>query len=70
MLSSFSAQVSRCGTFSCCGLWALGHAGSAVVMHGLSCPVTCGIFLDEEPNPCPLQGSLFFRHVYEIEVVM
>ena len=28
--------------------------GSVVVAHGLSCPVACGVFLDQESNPCPL----------------
>ena len=28
--------------------WSLGHTGSVVVAHGLSCPMTCGIFLDSE----------------------
>ena len=29
-------------------------AGSAVVAHGLSCSVACGILLDQGSNPCPL----------------
>ena len=33
------------------GLWSV---GLVVVVHRLSCPVTCGIFLDQESNPCPL----------------
>ena len=28
--------------------------GSAVVAHGLRCPVACGIFPDQGSNPCPL----------------
>ena len=28
--------------------------GSVVVVHGLSCSVACGIFLDQGSNPCPL----------------
>ena len=37
-------------------LWSTGsrHAGSAVVAHGLSCSVACGIFPDQGSNPCPL----------------
>ena len=31
------------------GVWA-----SAVVAHGLSCSVACGIFPDQRSNPCPL----------------
>ena len=27
---------------------------SVVVTHGLSCPVACGIFLNQGSNPCPL----------------
>ena len=30
------------------------HAGSAVVAHGPSCSVACGIFPDQGSNPCPL----------------
>ena len=30
------------------------HAGSVVVVHGLSCSAACGIFLDQGSNPCPL----------------
>ena len=29
---------------------------SVGVVHGLSCPVACGIFLDQGLNPCPLHG--------------
>ena len=30
------------------------HAGSAIVAHGPSCSVACGIFPDQGSNPCPL----------------
>ena len=30
------------------------HAGSVVVVHGLSCSAACGIFPDQGSNPCPL----------------
>ena len=43
-----------CGGFSCCEAWALGHEGSIVVLHGLSCLAACGIFLNRGLNPCPL----------------
>ena len=33
---------------------ALGARASVVVAHGLSCSQACGIFLDQESNPCPL----------------
>ena len=32
----------------------LQHLGSAVVAHGLSCSVACGIFLDQGSNLCSL----------------
>ena len=30
------------------------HMGSVVVAHGLSCSAACGIFPDQDSNPCPL----------------
>ena len=38
-------------------LWLAGsrHTGSAVVAHGPSCSVACGILPDQGSNPCPLQ---------------
>ena len=30
------------------------RTGSVVVVHGLSCSTTCGIFPDQGSNPCPL----------------
>ena len=30
------------------------RAGSAIVAHGRSCSVACGIFPDQGSNPCPL----------------
>ena len=49
----------RCAGFSLSWLlllWSTGsrHAGSVVVVHGLSCSVACGIFPDQGSNPCPL----------------
>ena len=37
-------------------LWSTGsrRAGSAIVAHGPSCSVACGIFPDQGSNPCPL----------------
>ena len=32
----------------------LSNAGSVVLAHGLRCSVACGIFPDQESNPCPL----------------
>ena len=44
-----------------CGAWAsllrsMGsrHVGLVAVLHGLSCPMTCGIFLDQESKWFPL----------------
>ena len=35
-------------------LQSMGSGGrSVVVAHKLSCPVGCGIFLDQGSNPCP-----------------
>ena len=54
---------------------ALGTEASVVLVHGLSCSVACGIFLDQELNPRPLvywqadsyplyhQGSLSFMGI-------
>ena len=36
------------------GLQELQHSGSGVVVHGLSCPKGCEIFLNQGLNPCPL----------------
>ena len=36
-----------------CGAQAL-DAQAVVVAHGLSCSASCGIFLDQGSNPCPL----------------
>ena len=49
-----SAQASHCGGFSCCRVWALGAWASVVVAHRISCSVACGIFPDQDSNPCPL----------------
>ena len=37
-------------------LWSAGsrRAGSAIVAHGPSCSVACGIFPDQGSTPCPL----------------
>ena len=47
--STCGAWVSHCGGCSC-GAQSLGHVGSVVVSHGLSCSGACGIFLDQELN--------------------
>ena len=61
LLSNCSAQAPHCGGFSHFGVWAFDCAGSVAVGHGLSCSATCGIFLDEGSNTCPLpwQGDSY-----------
>ena len=49
LLSGCSTWASRCGGFSCFGGWVSVVAGSQ-----FSCPVACGIFLDQRSNPYPL----------------
>ena len=44
---------SCCGEFSCSRAWVLGQVDSVAVAHGLSCTVSCGIFLDQGSNRCP-----------------
>ena len=36
----------------------LSSAGLVVVAHGLSCPAACGIFSNQESNPCPLRWQV------------
>ena len=69
LLSGCSAQASHLSGFSR-GTQALGPAGSAVVAcwlqssgsvavaHWLSCPMACGIFLDQGLNPCLLHWQV------------
>ena len=52
---------SHCHGFFCCGAQTLGAWASVVstcrlvvTAHGLSCSAACGIFLDQESNPCSL----------------
>ena len=59
LFSTWRARASYCGSFSCCGAQALGCVGfsccsklAAVVMHGLSYSMACGIFLDQGSNWC------------------
>ena len=58
---------SRRVVFSSYGTWVsvvvacrLQSTGSVVVAHRLSCSVTCGIFLDQGSNPCPLHWQADF----------
>ena len=66
LLSSWGAQASPCGGFSCCGAQTLGHVGfsscktralrlgSVIVMHGLCCSKAYRISLDQGSNLCLL----------------
>ena len=54
LLSSYTTRASHCGGFSSCGAWAVGHVGSVLVAHRLSCSTACGSFLDQGSNPYPL----------------
>ena len=42
----------------CCGAQSLGHAGSVIVVHGLSWPEECGIFPDQGLNRCTLHWQV------------
>ena len=53
LLSGRGVWASRCGGFFCCRAWAL-SVGSVVVVPGLSCSKTCGIFPDQGSNFGPL----------------
>ena len=53
----FSADLVLCGctrAFSSSGSRALEHVGFSSRVHGLSCSVACGIFLDQGSKPRPL----------------
>ena len=52
-LSSCSARATQCSGFLSWRAQALGHVGSEVAAHGLSCPTAYGIFLDQGSNPRP-----------------
>jgi len=52
LLSGFGTWASHCSSVPCCGAQALGCAGSVVVVLGLSCSKSLGIFPDQGSNPC------------------
>ena len=54
--AAFSCGARAChrGGFSCFGASAPGRVGSVAVVHRLSWPAACGIFLDQGSSPCPL----------------
>ena len=45
-----------------CRLQELQLTGPVTVVHGLSCPVACGIFPDQGSNPCPCIGRQILYH--------
>ena len=58
LLFSGSALISHCTGFSRYRVQALGHMGSVVVVHRLSCSAICGIFLDQRLNLCLLHWQV------------
>ena len=50
------------GDFSCCPAQALGTQASIVAVHGLSYPIACGIFPDQELNQCLCIGRWILKH--------
>ena len=57
-----NTQASCCGGFSFCRAQALGHIGSVVVAHGLSCPAACGMLVPSartEPMYPALAGGFW-----------
>ena len=54
LLSSCSMWASHRSGLSCCRTEALDIQASVVVVRGLSWPSTCGIFLGQGSNRCPL----------------
>ena len=56
-ISSCGTPASHCSGFPC-RAQALEHVGSVVVAHGLSCPMACGIFPDQEWNLCLLHWQV------------
>ena len=60
------ARASRCCGFSCApgGAQVLRERALVVVVQGLSCPVACGIFLDQRSNLCPLHLQVNSQPLY------
>ena len=50
-LTGFSSCGTRASVVVARGLYS---AGSIFGVHGLSCSMACGIFPDQDSNPCPL----------------
>ena len=74
----FWLQASHCSGFCCCGAQALGSWAqrflgsraqpSVAVVHGHSCSVVCGIFLDQGWNSYPCIGTQILYHQATREV--
>ena len=47
-------RASHCSGVSHCRAWALEHSASIAAARGHRCFAECGIFPDQELNPCPL----------------
>ena len=56
--SLVGGEASRCGSFSCHGTQALGHAGSVVVAQALSHSTAYGIFPGRGSNSCLLHWQV------------
>ena len=68
-LSSCSAWASHCSGFSCCRVWTLGRSDSVVLVHWLGCFMVCGVFPNQESNPCPCIGKWILNHWTTREVL-
>ena len=55
--------------FSCCKAHALEHADSAVVVHELSCPTSCGIFQTRDQTHVSCIGRWILNHWTTREVL-
>ena len=54
LLSNCGPLASHWDDFSCCEAQSLGTRASIVVVHGLSCSMSCEIFPEQGSNLCPL----------------
>ena len=66
---SCGTWASRCSDFSCCRAWVLEHAGSVVVVQGLSSLVACGISPGRGSNPYPLYDRWILKYWTTREVL-
>ena len=67
-MSLAAAHASHFHGFSYCRAWALGVWASVVVAHGFSCPLACGIFLEQGWNHVPFTGRWIPNHWTTSEV--